>query len=730
MTTFSHADSLTPLPCVAGLEVNHWILVVDDNEAIHDDFRKILESRVEEEGFNTTEAEIFGSDIGGLSRVEFDLTFATQGAQALQLVEKATASEQRFSLVFMDVRMPPGWDGLETARRVWDVDPDLQIVICTAYSDKSWEEMMAQTRNPERLLILKKPFDAIEVMQLAHSLTEKWALLQAARRNLIELENTVTARTRELIAANELLESETARHKAAAERVREQAMLLEKARDAIIVWDLDDTVRFWNHGAECLYGCTAEQAIGRKFCDLIDCCETDEILRDATKTLIEKGMWFGELSREIGDANIVTAECRWTLVLDDQDRPQSILGIHTDITAKKQLEANCLRTQRIESIGTLAGGIAHDLNNILHPITLAMDFLRSQLPDPASRNMLDLVTENAKRASSLVKQVLSFSRGEEGERVSIRPVEIAQEIARIVRETFPKNIELRLLLPTVSPSLIGDSTQLHQVLLNLCVNARDAMPSGGTLTIGVGETEIDEARAAMHPGELVGRHVVLTVSDTGTGIPRALHERIFDPFFTTKAQGCGTGIGLATTLSIVRSHNGFITLKSAEGAGTTFRVFIPATASEASPIRQSTVVSAARLMRGNGEMILIVDDEETILKLMRHTLETSGYRVVTASNGEEGRQAFMRQPDEIDAVITDMAMPVMDGPEMVAALKQLKPDVKVIAISGMATEASIARITRLGAAGLISKPFTASIILQTLRDVLGPTPELTALNHE
>ena len=730
MKTFSHTDSLTPPPCVAGLEVNHRILVVDDNEAIHDDFRKILETRLEEEGFNTTEAKMFGSDIGGVSRVDFDLAFATQGAQALQLVETAVASEQRFSLVFMDVRMPPGWDGLETARRVWDVDPDLQIVICTAYSDKSWEEMMVQIRNPERLLILKKPFDAIEVLQLAHALTEKWSLLQAARRNLIELEDTVTARTRELIAANELLESETARHKAATERVREQAMLLEKARDAIIVWDLDDTVCFWNHGAECLYGCSSEHAIGRKFSDLIEYGETDETLRDATKTLIEKGMWFGELSRETSDAQVVTAECSWTLVLDDQGRPQSILGIHTDITAKKQLEANCLRTQRIESIGTLAGGIAHDLNNILHPITLAMDFIRGQLPDPASRSMLDLVTENAKRAASLVKQVQSFSRGEEGERVSIRPVAIAQEIARIVRETFPKNIELRLLFPTVPPSLIGDSTQLHQVLLNLCVNARDAMPNGGVLTIGVGETEIDEARAAMHPGELVGRHVVLTVSDTGTGIPRALHERIFDPFFTTKAQGCGTGIGLATTLSIVRSHNGFITLKSAVGTGTTFRVFFPAAASEASPIRQSTVVSAAGLVRGNGEMILIVDDEETILKLMRHTLEASGYRVLTASNGEEGWQTFMRQPDEIDAVITDMAMPVMDGPEMVAALKQLKPDVKVIAISGMATEASIARITRLGAAGLISKPFAASIILQTLRDVLGQTPDLTDLNHE
>jgi CheY-like chemotaxis protein len=236
------------------LSANHRILVVDDNQAIHDDFRKILAPVSDHEDFDSADAEMFGSEAGDRSRSRFALEFASQGEEALEIVRNATAAGQRFSLVFMDVRMPPGLDGLESTRRLWDVDPDLQVVICTAFSDKSWDEMMDHLGHPERVLILKKPFDAVEVLQLAHSLTEKWSLLQTARANRCELEQLVTARTEELTAANARLESEMACHQAAADRVREQAMLLEKARDAIMVWDLDDTVRFWNRGAERLYG--------------------------------------------------------------------------------------------------------------------------------------------------------------------------------------------------------------------------------------------------------------------------------------------------------------------------------------------------------------------------------------------------------------------------------------------------------------------------------------------
>lgn len=648
--------------------------MVDDNEAIHGDFRKILGTVADHGDLDSAEAEMFGAEPGARPRTRFEMEFASQGAQALKIVKNAAAVGKRFSLVFMDIRMPPGWDGLVSTRRLWDIDPDLQVVICTAYSDKSWEEMMDQLGHPERVLILKKPFDAIEVLQLAYALTEKWSLLQAARTNLCELENQVAARTAE---------------------VREQAMLLEKARDAIMVWDLDGTVQFWNHGAELLYGLSSAEAIGGKIGVIFDAGEK------STRTVYETGTWQGEL--KAGEDAII--DCSWTLVLDEGERPKSILAIHTDITARKALEAGNLRSQRLESIGTLAGGIAHDLNNILQPITLAMDLIRARLPDPASRKMLDMVIENAQRATSLVRQVLSFACGVEGERVPIQPTVLADDIARMIRETFPKNIELRLHAPETSWPLSGDATQLHQVLLNLCVNARDAMPAGGVLTIGVENVEAD------------GRHVVLTVSDTGTGIHPELHEKIFDPFFTTKGAGKGTGLGLATTLGIVRSHGGFITVKSPEGAGATFRVFIPAGENESSPAPAPASRTTSPI-QGEGELILVVDDEPPVLHVVRRILEDFGYRVLTASDGAQGSKLFAQHPDEIDVVITDMVMPVMDGPELVAALKMIRPGVRIIAISGMATETSIGEVNRLGVRRIIPKPFTLTAILGAVREVL------------
>jgi PAS domain S-box-containing protein len=701
------------------LEKNHRILIVDDNEAIHDDFRKILSSDAAEREFAAEEAEVFGHQMSTTPKVDFEMSFAAQGRQALELVCAARDKGQRYSLVFMDVRMPPGWDGLETAQKLWEVDPDLQVVICTAYSDRSWEEIMAKVGNPERMIILKKPFETIEVLQLAHALTEKWSLLQVARRYTRELERTVSVRTRELVAANSRLEAEIANHKLANERIREQAMLLERARDAIIVRSLDDVVLFWNHGAEKLYGWTAAEAVGQNIFRLLYGGTPTTGVQSAKRAVLEKDSWFGELSQKTRNGEDVTAECRWTLVRDEQGCPKSILGINSDITEKKQLEAKFLRAQRIESIGTLAGGIAHDLNNILQPVTMTMDFLRTRIVDESTRSMLDLVINNAQRATALVKQVLSFARGVEGNRIPIQPNALINDIACIVRETFPKNIEFRLQPATSIWSLLGDSTQLHQVLLNLCVNARDAMPEGGTLSISVENADIDQQYAARHPDAVAGRYVALTVADTGTGIPQALREKIFDPFFTTKEQGKGTGLGLATVLSITRSHGGFLTLTSDEGKGTAFRVFIPATTTATGSTGNFAGRDKTGDLRGNGELILVVDDEAPILNVMRYALESYGYRVLTSPNGAEGVRAYSQRHTEIKAVISDMVMPVMDGPAMIGALKKMNPEIKIIATTGMTSDVSIKTITNLGVERIVSKPCAAKAILVALREVLG-----------
>jgi two-component system cell cycle sensor histidine kinase/response regulator CckA len=704
-------------------EPAYRILVVDDNEAIHDDFRKILNPDAEEEAFDLEEAEVFGRMLEVVEsspkiarRARFHLSFASQGAKALQIVRAARQTEERFSLVFMDVRMPPGWDGLETTLKLWEIDPDLQVVICTAYSDKSWEEMAEKLGNSERVLILKKPFDTIEVLQLAHALTEKWTLLQAARRSHDELERTVSVRTRELVAVNKRLESEIALHKAAVERIREQAMLIEKARDAIVVRDLEDNILFWNHGAERLYGLTAMEAVGRKALDAVYGGVADKNLAAARQVVIEKGSWLGELQQKTKDGQTVIVESRWTLVHDDHGRPKSVLSINTDITEKKQLEAKFLRAQRMESIGTLAGGIAHDLNNILQPISLAMDLFRDELTDPKSRSTLELVAVNAQRATSLVKQVLSFARGVDGERACVRPKSLVSEIGSIIRETFPKSISFCERPAQDVWPVLGDSTQLHQVLLNLCVNSRDAMPKGGILTLTVENADVDERFAAKHADATPGHYVVFTVSDTGSGIPESLREKIFDPFFTTKAQGQGTGLGLATSLSIIRSHGGFITLESEVTRGAAFRIYVPA--SEAAPVRSLGPVKSLAELRGRGELILAVDDEPVLLNVLCRSLEMNGYRVLPASDGAEGMRAYMENRDEIDLVISDMLMPGMDGPALITALKKLDPDIRIVASTGMTSPESLDTINRAGVTRIVPKPCPARVLLQTVQEVL------------
>ncbi len=689
---------------------NRRILVIDDNRAIHEDFRKILAAdSLESTTLDADEAALFGGIAAHPARTGYQVDSAYQGEDGVSLIREALAEGLPYAMAFVDVRMPPGLDGVETTRRIWELDPSIQIVLCTAYSDYSWDEMFEKIGESGGLLILKKPFDTIEALQLAHELTEKWWLNRQYLLTIGDLENRVASRTREL---------------------RESADLLRIAGKIAHVggwaYDLADRNVAWSDEVCAIHetppGTTPdlEQAFG------FFIPRSRETLTRAFEACRRRGTPF-DLQLELDTA---TGRRIWARSIGEARRDSGgditrLEGAFQDITEHKKLEQQFLRAQRMESIGTLAGGIAHDLNNILQPITLAMDFLRSQLPDPTSQSMLDLVSENARRATSLVRQVLSFARGVDGERVSIQPKELVGEIAGIVRETFPKNIIFHLNLPENPWPITGDSTQLHQVLLNLCVNSRDAMAAGGSLTLTVEHAEIDARHAAMQPDATAGRHVVLTVSDTGTGIPPELHEKIYEPFFTTKETGVGTGLGLATTLGIVRSHGGFITMKSPEGGGTTFRVFIPAGEMESLAAADPPELIEPPVPHGGGELILVVDDEEPILNVLRLTLESFGYRVMTACNGLEGVRIFTRHPEEIDAVITDMVMPAMDGPEMVARLKLINPDIRIIAISGMTSEASIESITRLGVQRIIRKPFPATDILQALREVLDGTPANT-----
>ncbi|MEA3208735.1 MAG: hypothetical protein QOE70_1792 [Chthoniobacter sp.] len=687
----------------AGPQASQRILVVDDNEAIHDDFRKILGGDDAEMDFDAEAAAVFGAPASSRQRGTFAMDFSFQGREALERVRAAVAAGRRYAVVFMDVRMPPGWDGLETAVKLWEVDPDLQIVLCTAYSDYSWDEMMAQITRPERLLVLKKPFDAIEILQFAHALIEKWSLLQAARQNTEGLERAVTARTAEL--------------KAAGECVREQAMLLEKARDAILVRDLDGKILFWNNGAERLYGWTAREALGRQFRELLG--EDAAANQAAGEAALEHESWNGELSQTTKGGRAIQVECHLTLVRDDRSRPTSILAINTDVTERKQLEAQFLRAQRMDGIGALASGIAHDLNNLLGPLILGIDLLKAGAGGGTDVELLEVMSISAWRATNIVKQVLYFAKGSDSSRIALDPASLVREIKTISRETFPKSIEIRTVAPAETWLVKADSTQLHQVLLNLCVNARDAMPEGGTITLLLENLEIDEHYAAAIWGVKPGPYVLLKVEDTGTGIPAELVDKIFEPFFTTK-EAKGTGLGLSTVFAIVKNHGGAVTVRSEPGSGTAFCVYLPAFAL-GSKAGAEIALSVAPI-RGHGELVLVVDDEPSILSVTSQSIESSGYQVLTARDGVEAVALAGRYHDKIAIVLMDMIMPVLDGATSIRALRKMMPQIPIIATSGDGARVIEEKALAAGAARFISKPYSSTKLLQLIDEILRPEP--------
>lgn len=497
------------------------------------------------------------------------------------------------------------------------------------------------------------------------------------------------------------------------ELMREQASLLDKAQDAILVRDLNHRVTYWNKSAEALYGWTAEEMLGKRV--------TDVFYRDTTSfkyaitQLFEEGEWVGELEQFAKDGKQLNAECRWTLVNDSSGNPKSVLCINTDITEKKKLEQQFLRTQRMESIGTLAGGIAHDLNNVLAPIMMAIDLLKMTVKDPNGLDILSTISQSAQRGAEMVNQVLSFARGMEGRRMEVHAQMLIRDIEKIARDTFPKNIQIYSDYNECLWPVVGDPTQLHQVVLNLCVNARDAMPEGGRITVGAKNQYLDENYAAMNLDAKPGPYLILQVTDTGSGIPQSIIEQIFDPFFTTKELGKGTGLGLSTSLAIVKSHGGFFRVETEPGKGSQFSLYLPALVSAAAQIADTP---SGELPRGNGETVLVVDDEKTIRDITQQTLEAFGYKVILAVDGAEAVTLFAQQKESISLVLTDMMMPVMDGPATIKVLLKMKPDLKIIAASGIATNDAVTKAAGQGVKHFVSKPYTAESLLNILKDCL------------
>jgi PAS domain S-box-containing protein len=499
----------------------------------------------------------------------------------------------------------------------------------------------------------------------------------------------------------------------AEDQIRAQAALLDEARDAISARDPAGRILFWNKGAEALYGWSKTEALGRNAPELIPAGEP-QLLDEAQRSVLEAGAWTGELKAKTKAGSEIVIESRWTLMRDADGKPTSLLVMDADVTNKKKLEAQLLRAQRMESIGTLAGGIAHDLNNMLAPIVMAVEILRRKLgEDERAARLLATIDTSARRGADMVRQILTFARGIDGERVVMQPRYLLRDAEKIASETFPKDIQVRSEVAAELPNVAGDATQLHQVLLNLCVNARDAMPSGGVLTLGAQRFDVGERHP--HPDAKPGAYVQLTVSDTGTGMPPGVLERIFEPFFTTKEVGKGTGLGLSTSIAIVKSHGGFVNVYSEPGKGSVFKVYLPATRGKAEERR----VRPAELPTGDGELILVVDDEASIREMAKETLESCGYRVQTAADGAEAVAFYANAVDRIALVVTDMRMPFMDGRATIRALRKINPKVIVIATSGMKDDGieGAAAAGRLQA--FLQKPYSAEELLSNLKRTLG-----------
>lgn len=586
-------------------------------------------------------------------------------------------------LILADYSLP-SYDGLSALQAVKEVCPAVPFILVTGSLGE------------------EKAVDALKAGATDYVLKQRLSRLGHAVRRAMR---DVDERSRVEETEQKLRETE--------ESFRD---LFESAQDVILITDPDGNILRINRQGQLLTALTHEELIRRNlFRDMV-VAEDLERFREVMRRVSAGEAPVCEIRLQVQDGRAVPFEGSFSGRLSAAGEFISMRCILRDITDKKRASEQLLRNQRIENIGTLAGGIAHDLNNVLGPIIMAVEMMRLKFTDKESQRLLSTLESSARRGADMVKQVLAFARGTKGgERIDVNLKYTLKELKSILQQIFSKSIRLDFAMANDLWTLECDPTQLHQVLMNLCVNARDAMPRGGNLGLTAENFTIDESFARMNPEAHAGAYVLLKVSDTGTGMAREILDRIFEPFFTTKGQGNGTGLGLATSLGIVKSSGGFIQVDSEAGKGTEFKLYFPACHAE------KTTLGTAKddaLSLGNQELILVVDDEQSIVEIASQTLQMCGYRVLTARNGAVAVAVFAQHAGEIKLVLTDMMMPVMDGPAAIVALRDLDPQIKIIVNSGLGSGIIDANPYELGADAFLQKPYTAQTLARVVNEVL------------
>jgi len=705
-------------------QASHRILVIDDNATIHADIRKILCPVEAETALLEAESQLFGKVTRTRSSVrpQFRIDSAYQGKEGLAMMEKSLADGDPYAMAFVDVRMPPGWDGIETIRHIWNRYPELQIVICSAYSDHSWEDIVLNLGDSDNFVILKKPFDNIEVLQLAHALTKKWVVTKQASLRLSELDEMVARQTAKLTAANEQLHSEIRRREQTELELQgsEHRFALAFKASAIPMGIMHASSRVYlevNESFGVLAARTREEIIGKTSNELQllarpeDCDNAmDEVrrkgrVRDFSCRIMAKG---GEI-RE----TLISME---PVVLGEE---ACLLVAVLDVTEQRKLESQLRQSQKMDAIGQLAAGVAHDFNNLLTIIHghASLQMSRPNM-DEQTKHSLTQVKMAADRAATLTRQLLAFSRKQV---MQPRPMSLNESILRsqaMLKRLLGETITLDCTCAKELPLVFADENSMDQVIMNLVVNARDAMAQGGSLRIVTDTETIGAADLVRHPEARLGEFVRLSVIDNGCGMDTSVLARMFEPFFTTKAQGKGTGLGLSTVYGIVKQHDGWVEVESAPGLGTKFHIYLAVT--EKTRVRtHETSLFAIEPMTEHKETVLVVEDEAVLREFVTTLLQQQGYIVLQAADGLEALQVCKQTVAKIDLLLTDMVMPNgISGAKLAQQMLARRKDLKVLYTSGYSQELMENSGRLVVGTNFLPKPFDVNKLLKAVRRCL------------